>query len=176
MLPLTAYSAVPSTYLLPTPPLMPLHFLSLYSHSRSSTRTLSLDNASPATRLLEKRRQMFEVQEALEAQKQEFAKKVRVDVGVGVGVWHHSSNCSEDTACIAKGHSTSGGVSSVLCSLPFVCFVTPNPAPVKVCTVCWHHNSTMPRQLYHLLAEHHLGYYAATPAHRRRPSGRVRRP
>lgn len=46
--------------------------------TRSSTRTLTLDNASPATRLLEKRRQMFEVQEALEAQKQEFAKKVRV--------------------------------------------------------------------------------------------------
>lgn len=36
-----------------------------------------MHNVSPATRLLEKRRQMFEVQEALEAQKQEFARKVR---------------------------------------------------------------------------------------------------
>lgn len=35
-----------------------------------------LENASPSTRLLEKRRQMFEVQEALELQKQEFARKV----------------------------------------------------------------------------------------------------
>jgi hypothetical protein len=55
--------------------------------TRSSTRTLTLDNASPATRLLEKRRQMFEVQEALEAQKQEFAKKVCL------WVWPSSSNC-----------------------------------------------------------------------------------
>jgi hypothetical protein len=40
-------------------------------------QTLVLDHVSPATRLLEKRRQMFEVQEALEAQKQEFNRKVR---------------------------------------------------------------------------------------------------
>lgn len=33
---------------------------------------LQLDTVSPATRLLEKRRQMFEVQEALDAQKEEF--------------------------------------------------------------------------------------------------------
>lgn len=33
-----------------------------------------LDHVSPATRLLEKRRQMFEIQEALEAQKEEFAR------------------------------------------------------------------------------------------------------
>jgi hypothetical protein len=33
---------------------------------------LTLDTVSPATRLLEKRRQMFEVQEALDAQKEEF--------------------------------------------------------------------------------------------------------
>lgn len=33
-----------------------------------------LDYVSPATRLLEKRRQMFEIQEALEAQKEEFAR------------------------------------------------------------------------------------------------------
>jgi hypothetical protein len=36
-----------------------------------------LEHVSPATRLLEKRRQMFEVQEALEQQKQEYARKVR---------------------------------------------------------------------------------------------------
>lgn len=36
-----------------------------------------MNNVTPATRLLEKRRQMFEVQEALEAQKQDFARKVR---------------------------------------------------------------------------------------------------
>lgn len=35
-----------------------------------------LDHVSPATRLLEKRRQMFEVQEALEQQKLEFNRKV----------------------------------------------------------------------------------------------------
>lgn len=36
---------------------------------------LTLDHVSPATRLLEKRRQMFEVQEALDAQKEEFARR-----------------------------------------------------------------------------------------------------
>ncbi len=36
-----------------------------------------LEHVSPATRLLEKRRQMFEVQEALEQQKQDYARKVR---------------------------------------------------------------------------------------------------
>lgn len=41
------------------------------------TKPLALEHASPSTRLLEKWRQMFEVQEALEAQKQEFARKVR---------------------------------------------------------------------------------------------------
>ncbi len=40
--------------------------------------TLVLEHVSPATRLLEKRRQMFEVQEALEQQKQEFNNKVIV--------------------------------------------------------------------------------------------------
>ncbi|CAN0231781.1 unnamed protein product [Ectocarpus sp. 6 AP-2014] len=34
-----------------------------------------LDHVSPATRLLEKRRQMFEIQEALEAQKEEFSRR-----------------------------------------------------------------------------------------------------
>lgn len=38
--------------------------------------TLVLEHVSPATRLLEKRRQMFEVQEALEQQKAEFNRKV----------------------------------------------------------------------------------------------------
>lgn len=41
-------------------------------------QTLVLDHVSPATRLLEKRRQMFEVQEALEAQKQDFNRKEEV--------------------------------------------------------------------------------------------------
>jgi len=43
--------------------------------SGSTLHQLNLDNVSPATRLLEKRRQMFEVQEALETQKEEFARK-----------------------------------------------------------------------------------------------------
>lgn len=43
---------------------------------RAMPQTLVLDHVSPATRLLEKRRQMFEVQEALEAQKQDFNRKV----------------------------------------------------------------------------------------------------
>ena len=38
-------------------------------------QTLMLDHVSPATRLLEKRRQMFEVQEALNAQKDEFNRR-----------------------------------------------------------------------------------------------------
>jgi hypothetical protein len=36
---------------------------------------LFLDQVAPQTRLLEKRRQMFEVQEALEAQKEEFSRR-----------------------------------------------------------------------------------------------------
>lgn len=40
--------------------------------------TLVLEHVSPATRLLEKRRQMFEVQEALEQQKREFFRKEEV--------------------------------------------------------------------------------------------------
>ncbi|KAF8059972.1 FAP73 [Scenedesmus sp. PABB004] len=43
--------------------------------SPGAARRCVLENASPSTRLLEKRRQMFEVQEALELQKQEFARK-----------------------------------------------------------------------------------------------------
>ena len=38
-------------------------------------QTLTLDHVNPSTRLLEKRRQMFEVQEALDAQKEEFARR-----------------------------------------------------------------------------------------------------
>lgn len=38
-------------------------------------QTLVMDHVSPATRLLEKRRQMFEVQEALNAQNEEFARR-----------------------------------------------------------------------------------------------------
>mmetsp|Transcript_44864 Transcript_44864/g.105235 ORF Transcript_44864/g.105235 Transcript_44864/m.105235 type:complete len:304 (-) Transcript_44864:378-1289(-) len=40
-----------------------------------ATQQMNLDDVSPATRLLEKRRQMFEVQEALETQKEEFARR-----------------------------------------------------------------------------------------------------
>lgn len=43
---------------------------------RAIPHTLVLEHVSPATRLLEKRRQMFEVQEALEQQKIEFNRKV----------------------------------------------------------------------------------------------------
>mmetsp|Transcript_26230 Transcript_26230/g.26473 ORF Transcript_26230/g.26473 Transcript_26230/m.26473 type:complete len:389 (+) Transcript_26230:129-1295(+) len=38
-------------------------------------QTLMIDHVSPATRLLEKRRQMFEVQEALNSQKEEFSRR-----------------------------------------------------------------------------------------------------
>jgi DNA repair exonuclease SbcCD ATPase subunit len=41
----------------------------------SSIQQMNLEDVSPATRLLEKRRQMFEVQEALETQKEEFARR-----------------------------------------------------------------------------------------------------
>lgn len=40
-----------------------------------SIQQMNLEDVSPATRLLEKRRQMFEVQEALETQKEEFARR-----------------------------------------------------------------------------------------------------
>ena len=38
-------------------------------------QSLALEHVSPATRLLEKRRQMFEVQEALNSQKEEFSRR-----------------------------------------------------------------------------------------------------
>ena len=44
----------------------------------SAAQTLVIEHVSPATRLLEKRRQMFEVQEALEVQKQEFNRREEV--------------------------------------------------------------------------------------------------
>jgi len=40
-----------------------------------AVQQMTLEDVSPATRLLEKRRQMFEVQEALETQKEEFARR-----------------------------------------------------------------------------------------------------
>ena len=43
---------------------------------RSEVITPPLEHASPATRLLEKRRQIFEVQEALDRHKEEYAGKV----------------------------------------------------------------------------------------------------
>ncbi|KAI8474808.1 MAG: hypothetical protein J3K34DRAFT_517892 [Monoraphidium minutum] len=46
--------------------------------TRALPANLAMDGVAPATRLLEKRRQMFEVQEALEAQKHEFARKEEV--------------------------------------------------------------------------------------------------
>ena len=50
--------------------------MTLVSVHRQILHTLVLEHVSPATRLLEKRRQMFEVQEALEQQKQDYARKV----------------------------------------------------------------------------------------------------
>ena len=44
------------------------------SHA-DAPQQLIFENVSPATRLLEKRRQMYEVQDALEAQKQRFAQE-----------------------------------------------------------------------------------------------------
>ena len=43
--------------------------------NRNLPQQLTRDHVSPATRLLEKRRQMFEVQEALDAQKEEFQRR-----------------------------------------------------------------------------------------------------
>ncbi|KAK9823584.1 hypothetical protein WJX72_003990 [[Myrmecia] bisecta] len=53
-------------------------FLSTVQRKKMVPHTLVLEHVSPATRLLEKRRQMFEVQEALEQQKQEFHRKEEV--------------------------------------------------------------------------------------------------
>lgn len=53
-------------------------FLHSIGKRKTMPHTLVLEHVSPATRLLEKRRQMFEVQEALEAQKQEFNRKEEI--------------------------------------------------------------------------------------------------
>ena len=45
------------------------------SMPKATPHTLVLEHVAPATRLLEKRRQMFEVQESLEGQKREFQQK-----------------------------------------------------------------------------------------------------
>lgn len=57
---------------------MQLRVTAAWLHCRGARTKplLVIDHASPSTRLLEKWRQMFEVQEALESQKQEFAAKV----------------------------------------------------------------------------------------------------
>mmetsp|Transcript_14208 Transcript_14208/g.36465 ORF Transcript_14208/g.36465 Transcript_14208/m.36465 type:complete len:311 (+) Transcript_14208:219-1151(+) len=47
----------------------------MVSDAKKTQQEMVLDHVSPATRLLEKRRQMFEVQEALEQQKLEFNRK-----------------------------------------------------------------------------------------------------
>ena len=49
--------------------------LPIFFRNRNLPQQLTLDHVSPATRLLEKRRQMFEVQEALDAQKEEFQRR-----------------------------------------------------------------------------------------------------
>jgi hypothetical protein len=46
-----------------------------YGKSAQLPQMLMLNHVSPATRLLEKRRQMFEIQEALNAQKEEFMRR-----------------------------------------------------------------------------------------------------
>lgn len=60
-------------------------YMTLVSAHRQIPHTLVLEHVSPATRLLEKRRQMFEVQEALEQQKQDYARKVPGLVQGGAG-------------------------------------------------------------------------------------------
>mmetsp|Transcript_5872 Transcript_5872/g.10173 ORF Transcript_5872/g.10173 Transcript_5872/m.10173 type:complete len:317 (+) Transcript_5872:175-1125(+) len=50
----------------------------MQSKRKNMPHTLVLEHVSPATRLLEKRRQMFEIQESLEQQKQEFFRKEEV--------------------------------------------------------------------------------------------------
>eukprot|EP00959_Pyramimonas_sp_CCMP1952_P353324 7402434-Pyramimonas_sp.AAC.1 len=54
------------------------NFLHNMGKRKTMPHTLVLEHVSPATRLLEKRRQMFEVQESLEQQKQEFFRKEEV--------------------------------------------------------------------------------------------------
>jgi hypothetical protein len=49
--------------------------MSAVDQRRALPQQLTLEHVSPATRLLEKRRQMFEVQEALDAQKEEYKRR-----------------------------------------------------------------------------------------------------
>lgn len=55
--------------------LLEVHAGGLGKGTGAMPTTLMFDHVSPATRLLEKRRQMFEVQEALNSQKDEFARR-----------------------------------------------------------------------------------------------------
>lgn len=56
-----------------------MHCVCVFAFAQNSAaQTLVIEHVSPATRLLEKRRQMFEVQEALEVQKQEFNRREEV--------------------------------------------------------------------------------------------------
>ena len=79
----TSYDAVAG-------PLTAADCSSLSPDRKTTTKELVLEHVSPATRLLEKRRQMFEVQEALENQKQEFNLKVEM---VSLQARQGSSTC-----------------------------------------------------------------------------------
>jgi hypothetical protein len=65
---LAAFFAIRYTYILP-------NMEDLEAHGRTVPQTLMMDHITPATRLLEKRRQMFEVQEALNSQNEEFSRR-----------------------------------------------------------------------------------------------------
>ena len=61
--------------------------------TRRNPKFLVLEHVTPATRLMEKRRQMFEVHETLESQKMEFSNKeelfrVRTDNDTTLAVGH----------------------------------------------------------------------------------------
>lgn len=73
--------------------------MTLVSVHRQIPHTLVLEHVSPATRLLEKRRQMFEVQEALEQQKQDYARKVPWPLAQGGIGAHRVSAGNMDCSC-----------------------------------------------------------------------------
>lgn len=59
----------------------------LVSEASTIPEILSIEHVSSATRLLEKRRQMFEVQDALDLQKEEYARQeVRASAGYALGL------------------------------------------------------------------------------------------
>lgn len=59
----------------------------LVSEASTIPEILSIEHVSSATRLLEKRRQMFEVQDALDLQKEEYARQeVRTSAGYALGL------------------------------------------------------------------------------------------